>query len=50
MKYADKLGFPFAIIIGTEEIQSGLLTLKDMVSGTQYKMSKEGILKKLGLN
>jgi len=50
MKYADKLGFPFAIIIGTEEIQSGLLTLKDMASGTQYKMSKEDILKKLGLN
>jgi histidyl-tRNA synthetase len=45
--YANKLGIPYAIIIGSDEIQSGVLTLKDMVKGEQYKLSVEEIISKI---
>jgi histidyl-tRNA synthetase len=36
--YADKKNIPFVIIIGSEEMKTGKLTLKNMVSGTQDVM------------
>lgn len=36
--YADKKNIPFVIIIGSEEMQTGKLTLKNMVSGSQDVM------------
>jgi len=41
--YADKLGAPFAVFLGEDEISSGTITVKDMVSGVQTTAS-EGIL------
>lgn len=57
MKYADKIGAKFSMVIGENEIESGKATLKNMISGeTQevelggdfveklYKMNTENIL------
>ena len=35
MSYADKLGFPFVILIGEDEIAQGKVSVKDMASGAQ---------------
>ena len=45
LEYADKKTIPFTIMIGTDEIQSGLLTIKNMKSGEQLKKSLEDIIK-----
>ncbi|AFD09217.1 histidyl-tRNA synthetase [Solitalea canadensis DSM 3403] len=47
MKYADAKQIPFVVLIGEEEMQSGKLTLKNMQSGEQEKLSVEEIIKKL---
>ena len=41
--YADKLGVPFVVFLGEDEISSGHITVKDMASGTQTTASA-GIL------
>lgn len=46
-KYADKLKIPYVIVIGEDEIKSGLLTIKDMKDGTQEQMPIEEIIEKL---
>lgn len=46
-KYADKLNIPYVIVIGEDEIKSGLFTIKDMREGTQEQMEIEKIIKKL---
>ena len=46
-KYADRLKIPYVIVIGEDEIKSGLLTIKDMNKGTQEQMPIEEIVKKL---
>ena len=35
MSYADKLGFPFVVLIGEDEIAAGKVALKDMSTGIQ---------------
>jgi histidyl-tRNA synthetase len=45
LEYADKKSIPFTIMIGGDEMQSGLLTLKNMKSGEQLKKSLEDIVK-----
>ena len=37
--YADKLGAPFAVLLGEDEVREGLVSVKDMQSGEQRKMS-----------
>ena len=44
MKYANSRGVPFVVLIGSEEMESGLLTLKNMASGEQGKHQLEAIL------
>ena len=39
MNYADKIGVPFAIFVGEDEINEGVLSVKNMVTGEQQKMS-----------
>lgn len=46
-KYANKLDIPYVIVIGEDEIKSGLLTIKDMKNGTQEKLKLEDIIKKI---
>ena len=35
MSYADKLGIPYVIFLGEDEIQNGVITCKDMATGEQ---------------
>lgn len=45
MSYADDKKIPFVIIVGSEEMQSGKLSLKNMQSGEQNKLTIEEIIK-----
>jgi len=47
LDYADRKNIPFVILIGSDEIQSGLLTLKNMKSGEQQKLNAEDIISSL---
>ncbi len=47
MGYADDKKIPFVIIVGTDEMQNGLLTLKNMASGEQEKITIDSIIAKL---
>lgn len=47
MEYANNKHVPYTVLIGSEEMQSGLLTFKDMASGLQEKLSAQQILQKL---
>lgn len=45
ISYANKISVPFVIFLGEDEIQSGLLTLKDMQSVNQVKLSLEDAIR-----
>lgn len=47
MSYADAKKIPFVILIGSDEMQSGQITLKDMDSGDQEKLSVSEIISRL---
>ncbi|MBR1659412.1 MAG: histidine--tRNA ligase [Oscillospiraceae bacterium] len=44
MSYADRLGFPFAAIVGEDEIAAGKIALKNMRSGEQISVSPEAAI------
>lgn len=39
LTYANKLGIPYAAIIGEDEMNSGVFKIKDMTSGEQFEVS-----------
>ncbi len=39
MSYADRIGVPFTVFIGEDEMREGLLSVKDMRTGEQVKLS-----------
>jgi histidyl-tRNA synthetase len=39
MSYADKLGVPFVVFVGEDEIRAGVVTVKDMATGAQTQLS-----------
>ena len=41
MSYADKLGFPFVLLIGEDEIAQGKVSLKDMHTGAQTLLTPD---------
>ncbi len=47
IKYADQRAIPFALIIGEEERETGLYSLKDLRSGKQSKLEFEGVVEAL---
>ena len=47
MKYADNKGIPFSIIIGSNEMASGNLVLKNLKEGSQEELSLQQIIEKL---
>lgn len=47
MKYADNRKAANVVIIGSEEMNSGLLSLKNMTSGEQEKLPLEAIIERL---
>lgn len=47
MSYADGKNIPYVILIGGDEMESALLTLKNMGSGEQEKLAVNSIIEKL---
>jgi histidyl-tRNA synthetase len=47
LEYANNKNIPYIMIIGSEEIESGLLTIKNMETGVQEKRTVEDILQNL---
>ena len=41
MSYADKLSIPYVVLIGEDEINAGVVAVKNMQSGEQVKLSPE---------
>ena len=39
MAYADRIGVPFTVFVGEDEIREGVISVKDMSSGEQRKLS-----------
>ena len=49
LDYANKKMIPFVIVIGSDEIKDGLLTIKNMEKGEQNKLSLNQIIEKLAV-
>jgi histidyl-tRNA synthetase len=47
LDYANSKQIPYTIVIGSDEMQSGLLAFKDMASGIQEKLSPEEMINRL---
>lgn len=43
LSYADKIGVPFVILVGEEEISSGLFAVKNMDTGNQQAVAKKDL-------
>ena len=41
MSYADKLGVPFVLFLGDDELAQGKVSLKDMATGEQALLSPD---------
>ena len=47
LDFANNKGFTHAIVIGQDEMESSILTLKDLVTGDQNKMSVDDCISHL---
>ena len=47
LDYVNKMGIPYALIIGEDELKVSKFSLKDMEKGSEEKLSVPGIVKKL---
>ena len=47
MNYANRRNIPFVVLVGEEELKSGVFTLKNMTSGEQHKVEFNELLKLL---
>ena len=47
MNYANKKGIPYVVLVGEDEMNSGLLTVKNMNDGTQSNVSVVDFIKQL---
>ena len=47
ISYADKLGIPYVIFLGEDEIAGGVVACKDMQSGEQTKLSPADTLARI---
>ena len=47
MAYADKKGIPYVVLIGEDEMKSGILKVKDMQEGNQEALSIDDLINKL---
>jgi histidyl-tRNA synthetase len=47
MNYAHQRGIPFVALVGEQEISEGILTLREMDSGSQEKLTTEELLERL---
>ena len=46
-KRSDKAGARFTLVIGSDELREGVVTLKDMNTGTQEKIKEENLVSRL---
>ena len=44
ISYADKLGIPYVIFLGEDEIQAGVVACKDMLTGEQTKLDPKATI------
>ncbi len=44
LDYANARSIPYVVLIGSEEVQTGQLSVKNMVTGEQQKLSAEAVL------
>ncbi|HEY9048637.1 MAG TPA: histidine--tRNA ligase [Ohtaekwangia sp.] len=47
LDFANKKGIPYTIVVGSEEVKSGILPFKDMVKGEQEKLAIDQIIQKI---
>lgn len=47
LKYADRNKIPLAVIIGPDEMESGQVSLKNMVSGEQETLARSDLLTRI---
>ena len=47
MSYADKLGVPYVVLLGEDEIKQGKYALKDMRSGEQKLLATEEVFREI---
>lgn len=47
MKYANARNAPFVALVGSNEVESGVVTLKDMAAGTQNTLDIDALIAKL---
>jgi len=47
LDYANNKNIPYTVVIGGDEMQSGLLTFKDMANGVQEKLTAEEIVSRM---
>ena len=48
MSFANEHNIPYVVIVGETEMQTGQLTLKDMINGEQHTYPIEKIIKLVG--
>lgn len=48
LKYASQKDIPYVVIIGPEEVEKGVVKLKNMATGEQKSIKKEELIKGLG--
>ena len=41
MGYADKLGIPYVVLLGEDELREGMCSVKDLATGVQVTVSPE---------
>ena len=46
LEYADRKKIPFTIVVGSDEMKSGVLSFKNMKSGEQQKLTLSEIISK----
>jgi histidyl-tRNA synthetase len=43
-KYADRAGIPYAVVMGSDEMASGMVTVKDLRTGAQVSIPRADLL------
>ena len=47
MNYADKIGVPYVVFLGDDEVSGGVVACKDMVSGEQTTLPFDETLQRI---
>ena len=46
-KFADKMKMKVALVLGPDEVEKGLVVIKNLVSGEQVQVKKEALLESI---